>query len=449
MMKTKLSQKLVTSITVTPQLQQVLKFLQMSNSELMEEILKEFEENPVVEILEDEREMTEHDLDGKLEQVEKEYFRFKRQNFEQIDSLEGVSKEVSLVEYIISQINELRTDSRTKEILIFLAHHLNRDGFRAISDAEAAKVLNVGLEEVQKAILLFKNIDPVGIGAMNAIESLIWQLEAMGFNETALPVKLITDFKDFLQRGRLDIISKKYGYTMDQLYEALKILRKLNPRPGLQYDNDYVAPVTVDLTLRIEDTKLIVDLARANIPKIKVKKEYLKCGDKVFEKTAREHFRNVKFLHKAVTQRENSLLKIAKVIVDEQRDFFLSYGAANLKPLALKDVATKLNIHESTVSRATSNKFIETPFGVFELKYFFVNKLNDNNANASSEKVKRIILELINSENKDSPLNDADLANIINERFGIKVARRTIAKYREALKIPSASHRKFFDDIRL
>lgn len=443
-MKQKLTQKLQTTITITPQLQQILRFLQLNNQEFVDEIIRELEENPIVEELgPDERNSPlnpEH-----YDIYEKEYFKFKMQNFEPYDALQSVSRDKTLVEYALEQLVELNVDPETREILAYAIYHLSRDGFRTCSDDEISAALGYNVEKVQRALAHFKAFDPIGIGARDAIECLLWQLEALGFDSQTLPARLLTDHRDMLLRGRLDLIARKESVSLEAVHEAIKLLRKLNPRPGIQFDNDYVTTVTPDLRLEIVDSDLRVELSKTKLPSVKLRTDYLKnCPDKQFSKILKEQFRTVKNLTKAVDQRESNLVRIAKAIVEKQRDYFLSYGQSDLKPMTLKDIADELNLHESTVSRATSNKYIETPFGIFELKAFFTNRISPADNDLSAERVKRLLVQLIENEDKNNPLSDADIASLMLSRYQIKVARRTVAKYRESLKIPSANYRKFF-----
>lgn len=443
-MKQKLTQRLQTTITITPQLQQILRFLQLNNQELVDEILKELEENPVVEEVGPDNRNSPLNPD-QYETYEREYFNFKKNNFEPFDALQSISHTKTLVEHALEQLSELSVNFEEREILTYAIYHLSRDGFRTCSDDDIAQALGYELDRVQKALLLLKNLDPVGIGARNAVECLLWQLESLGFEASSLPARLLTDHRDSLQRGRLDLIAKKEGVSVDSVQEAIKLIRKLNPKPGLTFDDDYVTPAIPDLKLEIVESELRVELTRAKIPRIKIKTEYLKnCPDKQFSKLLREQIRSVKTISKAIDQRESNLLRVAKAIVEKQREYFLSFGKADLKPMTLKDIASELNLHESTVSRATTDKFIETPFGVFELKAFFTNRINSTDDDLSAERVKRLIAEIVDCEDKLNPLSDSDIAALMLSKYQIKIARRTVAKYRESLRIPSANYRKFF-----
>ncbi len=440
-MKNKLVQQLSTSVSITPQLQQILKLLQLNNLDLVDEIIRELSENPLVEFEEKTEYLPVEELEKNL-QIEKEYARFKRENFESLESIENFSQTKSLQEYLFEQISELNVSEQFKEVLRVATYYLNRNGFREISDTELASICNLPVETVKEALEYFKSFDPVGVGARDAIESLCWQLSAMGLNSDSIPVRILTEFKELLVRGRFDLISKKLGVEEEKVFEAIKIIRNLNPKPGLQFDNEFVLHVQPDLRVEIVGDSLRVELVKTKLPKIKFKKEYVdNCNDKELARIFREKIRLAQNLTKACKQRESSLLRIAQTICEEQRQFLISKGAESLKPLTLKDIATKLNLHESTVSRATNNKFIETPFGIFELKRFFVNRINEENS-ASSDKVKTLILEIVNTEDKENPYNDAEIANILNQKFKINIARRTVAKYRENLKIPSAVHRR-------
>ncbi|MCS6893590.1 MAG: RNA polymerase factor sigma-54 [Deltaproteobacteria bacterium] len=446
-MKNKLTQRLTTSITLSPQLQQVLKFLQLSNEDFVDELSRELRENPLVEIEEKNENIIPEECIQRTIIAEREYSRFKAYNFESIEILDHVAKECSLQDHLANQINELKLDPITRNIMILISYYLDRDGFRVITEQEIADFCNVSVDKVFESIEKFKLLDPIGVGAKDAVESLLWQLEALGFSVDSLPCKLLTEYRDYIQKGRLDMLVKKFNLTFDQVQEALRIIRHLNPRPGLQFDSDIVVPVKPDLKVEIVGYDVKVELVKTRLPKVKLNRTYLNnCSNKETLRIFREHYRSAQQLIKAQSQRENSLLRIAKAIVEEQKEFFLSFGSSCLKALTLKDIGAKLNLHESTVSRATTNKYIETPFGVFELKSFFVNKVNDLNNDTSSERVKRALLEVVGSEEKDNPLNDSEIANALFLKYGIRIARRTVAKYREILKIPAVGQRKFLSE---
>ena len=442
-LKNKLLIKPTVSVAITPQLQQILKFLQLNNLDFVEELKKTLEDNPLVEL--EEQEMEE---DTEIYQY---YNFYPHQSFGGSDStywnVDNFSQSKTLEESLEEQISFFRLDSKTREVLTWIVWNLDDNGFFTGSAEEICAKFNISEDEFESIRLLAKNLEPCGVGAKDFIECLLWQLEARGFARSSLPALLLTDYFDAVLKGRFELIEKKLNVSSTDIKNALKIIRSLNPKPANQYKDSIQPGLPVDLILEIRDQKFIVSLNKHYIPRIKIKSQFDQGCDPAFAKVIKNLTNAVKAIKKVKDQRESSLVRVAQQIVDEQKEFFQSQGLAPLKPLTLKQVAEKLGLHESTVSRATANKFLATPFGVFELKKFFSSKVNSDEI--SSEYLKRLVQEVILEEDKLNPLSDLEIANVIQERFGIKIARRTVAKYREALKIAPAHQRKYFHQINL
>jgi len=302
------------------------------------------------------------------------------------------------------------------------------------------------LEEVEELLRVFQKLDPPGIAARDLRECLLIQLKDQGYEDT-LTFELVRDAFDDLIAHRWSDLAKRYGLEPKAVQDAADLLAKLDPKPGLQHARSDDAYVTPDLILDKIDGEYRVFLNDTGMPRLRISKVYRDlAGDKKkFQGENREFITNklnsATWLIQAIEQRRQTMLKVMNFIVDRQRDFF-EKGVEHLKPLTLREVADVISMHESTVSRVTNQKYVQTPRGVLPLKYFFSSSLGTSTGeDASARSVKAQIQKLVSDENQQKPLTDSDLVNALQSR-GIKIARRTVAKYRDQLGILPARMRK-------
>ena len=302
------------------------------------------------------------------------------------------------------------------------------------------------LEEVEELLLIFQQLDPPGIAARDLRECLLIQLKDQGYDDT-LTFELVRDAFDDLIAHRWSDLAKRYGLEPKAVQDAADLLAKLDPKPGLQHTRSDDAYVTPDLILDKIDGEYRVFLNDTGMPRLRISKIYRElAGDKKkFQGENREFVTNklnsATWLIQAIEQRRQTMLKVMNFIVDRQRDFF-EKGVEHLKPLTLREVADVISMHESTVSRVTNQKYVQTPRGVLPLKFFFSSSLGTSTGeDASARSVKAQIQKLVSDENPQKPLTDSDLVNALQSR-GIKIARRTVAKYRDQLGILPARMRK-------
>jgi len=468
----KLSQKLI----LTPQLQQSIKLLQLPLLELSQDINQELMNNPLLE------ESIERETDGKKEsgtsmdeetfQQPSDYaeaplekiFGFTTDNyFEERESdgrdfgyfSEGAEETTSpfernrsktdLYEHLLWQLR-LATVSepvgRTAEIII---NNLNDYGYLQASLDEIAKMAEVDMETVEESLSFVQGLDPSGVGARGLQECLLLQLPPLNLEGTLVEQILREGFSE-LEGKRYKQLGAKFKVSIDEILAAVKIIEGLEPRPGRNYSSDEPVHIIPDVYVEESEGKFLITLNDEGIPRLRLSNYYRKLlankkslgpEEKQF---LEDKLRSAIWLLRSLDQRNKTIYKVTESILKFQEDFF-RIGHAYLKPLNLRVVAEDLGMHESTISRVTSNKYIQCPQGLLNFRYFFSNAVSTERGEMSSSTVKDIIKEIISKEDPGQPLNDQKIVDILNSK-GISVARRTTAKYREELKIPSHLKRK-------
>lgn len=463
------TQKLV----MTPGLCQAINVLQLTSLELSTFIEKQLEENPLLELREEEaegeRELSFGDKPGRKKEEEKqdnelnweEYFeeytpggRSNRADHQdnwlgrQENSYERfLSTTPTLCEHLLSQLNLTHCCHRDRLIGEYLIGNIDSKGYLRVSLTEAAGQLQVDSSEVARILTLIQSFEPVGVGARDLRECLLIQIKQRDI-KNELIIKLISDHLTDLAKGRLSNIAHKLSVTIQEVQEAADLLKTLDPKPGRNFTNTndtcYIVP---DVVLEKVGGEYVILVNDTDVPRIRINSAYRSAlsKDKHADASARRFVESklnaAVWLIRSIEQRRMTLYKVANCLVGLQRDF-LEHGSKYLKPLNLRTVADIVGVHESTVSRATSNKYIQTPRGVFEMKYFFSTGLNNTTGTTTSaESIKILLQEIIAAENKKYPLNDQKIVELLRQK-GIIISRRTIAKYRDELGIPSIQRRK-------
>lgn len=317
-----------------------------------------------------------------------------------------------------------------------------------ISDLKKQYDIEVTPEDVEKVIKIINKFDPVGLASRNLQECLTVQIDELDLDEWTkeLCLKLVNEFFNEFKSKHYEKISKQLKLSLEKVNELFNIIHKLNPIPGntdSALDREYIYP---DFVVTKIGDELVVELTDEYIPSIKISRRYVKMlKTKGTPKQTKEFLKNkldaAKWFMNSIVSRRETMMKVMKAIVDRQREFFLTNGE-NLKPIYEKDIASDINMDISTVSRTVRNKYVQTDFGTFELKYFFSNPIQmDSGEDVSSKIVKEKIRDFIDKEDKSKPLSDDKLTQLMNEN-GFPIARRTVAKYREAMKIPKATLRR-------
>ncbi len=477
-MKMNVSMKLGTRLVMTPKLQQALKLLQVPTLELEQILKQEMMANPLLEEIdvgdeEEEQEAAREDETSEdefepaqgIEDAEEsftenidfdEYFDdgFKGIGWEpeqaEIDErFERVAiAPESGMEKLLMQLKLSVDDALELEIGEYLVGSLTNDGFLSIELSEVARVFETDIERVQRVLDVIQSFDPPGIGARNLQEALLLQLRAHG-REGSLAAEVVRDHFGSLKNRKFADIAKEMHISPKEVQEIAAEIGHLDPRPGLSTFGDDARYVTPDLIVEKVEGEYVVYLNDTNIPRLRISRAYRdelsrgRNGDLDTRKFIHDKLASAKWLIQTIEQRRRTIVKVMQCIVDEQRDFF-DKGQVALKPLTLQQVATRIGMHESTVSRVTTNKYVQTPRGVFELKYFFSSSLDtDDGDSMSSKAAKTRIREIIDKEEKGKPLSDQKIVDILKVE-GLNIARRTVAKYREQLGILPARMRKTY-----
>ena len=466
----KLSQQLV----MTPQLQQAIKLLQLSRVELLETVQQELVENPFLEEtvedvqtpIEEKRPTHEDDADAYSKEAARnadwedylgDFSSTSRQSSSRESeqaSEEGLSMEArySAKPTLEGHLNwQLRLSSRLtekqKEIGEAIIGNLSSAGYLHASHEDIANLASASVDEVEVVLKVIQRFDPVGIAAHTAQECLMVQLEVLNYDRDPILVSLVTEHLEDLEAKRYKPILRKFKLSPEDLKEYLDIIQSLDPLPGASFGGGEPTYVSPDVFVYRMDDEFIIALNDDGLPQLHLSSFYedsLQAAKDSDKEYFQDKMRSAAWLIKSLYQRQRTLYKVMESIVRFQKDFFLN-GVSGLKPLILKDIADDISMHESTVSRITSNKYAATPYGIFELKFFFNSALSlDDGSEVGSESVKALIKKYIAAEDPKEPLSDERIGELLKEDLKVNIARRTVAKYRTALEIPSSSKRRAF-----
>ncbi|WP_272699705.1 RNA polymerase factor sigma-54 [Desulfovibrio sp. Fe33] len=457
----KLSQQLV----MTPQLQQAIKLLQLSRLELLETVQQELLENPFLDETETETEvpdktevLTESQAEEELvrnadwENYLGEFSSTSKQALSRDLEMpeEGVSFEARLASKpsLEGHLNwQMRLSSFTESELAIgdvILGNLDSNGYLQASMEEIAAMVQASEEEIESVLTRIQHLDPVGVGARTPQECLLVQMEVLGYDDPIL-VSLVQDHLEDLEKNRYKPLARKFKISMEELKDYLDLLQTLDPMPGASFSSTEPHYVSPDVFVYKYGDDFVIILNEDGMPRLQMNTFYMDSMKGAADKEKeyfQEKMRSAAWLMKSLYQRQRTLYKVVESIVGFQRAFF-EEGVTKLKPLILKEVAEDIEMHESTVSRITTSKYVSTPHGIFELKFFFNSALDLNDGSqVGSESVKALIKQMISEEDTKKPLSDERIGEILQEKLEVNIARRTVAKYRSAMGIPSSSKRK-------
>jgi RNA polymerase sigma-54 factor len=490
-MKAGLSQntQLKQELKINPRLYQAMDLLYMPLLDLQQHLKQELLNNPFLDMVEPEEdeeeaegeEATEAEVVQEEQQEEKtsndeidweeillDGFDAggRREEHEEREYYEPVTVDSrNLADHLIDQITLLDLTPRQQFLADEFIGNINEDGYLACPPEQVLKSVNEEVEraaeelerdiedlpfytmsEVEAMLAIIQNLDPPGVGARDLRECLMLQLKEAGL-EQSVPFRLVRDCFEELINHRWSEISKRFGISPSDVQKAADEIKKLDPKPGLMYSDasdNYIIP---DLIVDKIDQRYHVFLNDANLPRLKLSRAYQEIArdKKKFEGESKEFIssklNSANWMIQAIEQRRQTMLKVMNYIVDRQREFF-EKGVQHLKPLTLREVAEVINMHESTVSRVTNEKFVQTPRGVLPLKFFFSSGLSTTQGeDVSARGIKAQIEKLVSDEDPKHPLTDQAIVNILKES-GVQIARRTVAKYRDQLGVLSARMRK-------
>src|SRR5262252_4659391 len=469
----KLHTKLVQKLILTPSLQQAIKLLPMSTLELADLLNQEMVENPLLEEVETEELQPAEQQQTEKPEAEKpaektdswddadyEYFfgdylddGYRSRTPSEVKELPPIentlSTAASLADHLEWQLSLQTDDERLKRIGHAIVGNLDDDGYLVASVEEIAAMGEWPVADVERALQHVQTFDPIGVAARDLQECLWLQIRHLGLEGTPTE-KIVTEHLRLLQNHQVPEIARRMGLQIEDLKEHIEIIRNLDPKPGSRYNpqqSQYVIPDVY--VVKVED-QYVAMLNEEGLPQLRISPTYRRLLDKNVAGTpennetrayVKDKFRSALWLIKSVDQRQKTIQKVANSIINFQREF-LDHGIEYLRPLVLRDVANDIGMHESTVSRVVNNKYMHTPQGVFELKYFFHSGISSSYGDSvSSVTIKQRIRKIIENEDPRKPLSDSKIVSIL-QKEGLMLARRTIAKYREELKIPTSNQRK-------
>jgi len=461
--------------TVTPRLQHAVRLLQLSSLDFAQEVQDAMGRNPFLEVEDsphdvarvdsaaggDDADPRGIDLDAGSPMADAPYERdswqqtsssVRQQNHEgDIGALDLIPADVGLRQHLRSQINVLPLDERDHALACAIVESLDDDGYLRISldELSQASGMSPPVEDVELQIALrrVQSFDPAGVGARNVSECLLLQMDAIDCpKERALASAIVVEQLDRLAQHDVNGLARLLKRTPLEIEAACERIRHLNPRPGWNVEPTATQYITPDVIVRKIRGRWTATLNRAVVPRVKLNQEYaalFKEHRDAQHGELAQHLQEARWTVKNVQQRFSTILTVADAILKRQHHF-LEFGPMAMKPLGLREIAEELGLHESTVSRVTNNKFMATPVGVFELKYFFSREMATASGGAcSATAIRGVIKGMIEAENANDPLSDAHIARLL-ARQGLQVARRTVTKYRQLLKVASVERRRRF-----
>lgn len=439
-------------LSMTPELIQAIQILQFNNQELVDYVQNELLENPVLEA-EKEYDTQEVDIREKIREADYEEESFKQWEYspDEDDDYtyeQYVSEEDTLTDYLFMQLQFSNLKGKHAAIGKYIIEAVDDNGYLTASVEEIAQAVDAEIEDVEDTLNFIQTFDPAGIAARNLRECLIIQLASKGLLTDEIEY-IIENMLEDLADNKIAHIAKTLNMKNQEVQQIADLIKTLEPKPGRLFSSGettrYVIP---DIFVEKINDEFVVTNNDTSVPKLMVSSYYNKLSaeadkDEELNKYLNDRFNAAVWLIKSIEQRKQTIYNVASAVVKYQQDFF-DKGEKYLKTLILKQIAEEVGVHESTVSRSINGKYMQSPRGVFELKYFFSSGVSGGDgAGVSSNSVKSIIKEIINGEDPRKPYSDQDMVEILKEK-GIDISRRTVAKYREGMNILSSSKRRRF-----
>jgi RNA polymerase sigma-54 factor len=474
--------KLVQQLVITPQLQQAIRLLQLTRLELVDLISQEMKENPLLEEVEEGRELAESETPLAEQEesetpVEAEHTpevkgngegsdEFDWENYlensnltpfqkispsapdgEEKPSFENfLTKRTTLVDHLQWQLQLSHFTEEEHEAGTWIIGNLDEDGYLKISLEDICSETNLPLGGVERVLRKIQQFDPIGVAARDLKECLLIQLEQMSPRDS-LAEKIVSEHLSLLKNRNYPVIAKRLGVSLDRVNRAAHLISKLDPKPGKAFGGEVIQEIIPDVYVYKVEGDYVISLNDDGVPRLKVNSFYrdILSGGRLTPEADRkyiqERLRSALWLIRSIHQRQRTIYKVTKSIVKFQREF-LDKGIQFLKPLVLRDVAEDIQMHESTISRVTHNKYVHTPQGIYELKFFFNAGITSTQGETmASESVKNLVREIIAQEDPRKPYSDEKLVQIL-QGMNIHIARRTVSKYREMMKILSSNERR-------
>ena len=460
-------------LVMTPQLQMSIKLLQFSRMELMTMIKREMELNPALEEMYDEEpgekieEAEELSPDREVVIEEKinddidwtAYFdeynstgTFETEKKESFDTEANMRSSESLTEHLLWQLTMAFSSDDDRAVGNYIIGNLNPAGYLESTLPEIAEATGQNLEKVEAILSEMQTFDPLGVCARDVVECLLIQAEQFDFQGAAVKkkflIQIIKEHLDNLKNRNSKAIQKKLGAKPEDVIAALDIIKQFDPKPGLNFLDENPQYIIPDIFVYKLEGQFVIALNDEGLPKLRINRFYKaamldkkKAGGDEAQKYIKDHLNSAAWLIRSIHQRQKTIYKVMESILKFQADFF-EHGREQLKALVLNDVAADIDMHQSTVSRVTTNKYVHTPRGLFELKFFFDNSIKSSDSeDLSSASVQEKIARMIKEEDKNKPITDLEISDFLKKE-NISLARRTVAKYRDMLKILPSSKRR-------
>lgn len=443
------SQKLI----MTPELRQAIQLLQYNSLELNDYLSGELEENPMLEMEKPVLDVESVEIDNKDGDIDwKEYIEkyddisYKSEidkNTKEYNIESFISYTPTLKEHLLSQLTMITIDDKDKKVAEYIINNIDDNGYLIASIEEIAAMMKTSPEKAEEVLGIVQHFEPLGVGARDLKECLLIQVREM--NNPMLE-NIIANYLEDIAGHRILKIAKENDLDISFAQDLCDIVKSLEPKPGRTFksSSDDVRYIIPDATIELVDGEYIIMVNDFTGPRLNINNFYRNMlkdgGDLKATEFLQEKFNSAMWIIKSIEQRRQTIYNVVEAILRFQSEFFKS-GEKSLVPLTLKDVAEHIGVHESTVSRATNGKYVQTPRGLYELKFFFSTGLNCFEGDISSTSVKAMIKDIVEGENSKKPLSDQKIAEILGQK-GTSISRRTVAKYRDELNIPSSSMRK-------
>jgi RNA polymerase sigma-54 factor len=440
-LKAGLWQQQTLKLVMTQELTQAIALLQYSTQELTSFLENKALENPLLQV--------ENNNIKPINPLIDRNRRGRKQTRTENEWIEQIAaKSTTLEEHLISQLKINSFSDEQLKVIRHLIENLDANGYLVCHSDEISARLGVSIEIVEDCIIVIQTLEPAGIGARNLQECILIQVERENLAND-LAITILTDYFIPFAEKKWKPIAKELQVTLKELQEVFDRIQRLNPRPGALFSQEETSYITPDVIVEQSEEGLIVRICDDFLPKLQFNDQYYRkfsaSKDQQTGRFVQEKLQDYQWIMKSIEQRKETLTRVVSKIVDKQPEFFYK-GPQYLAPMTMKEIAVELDIHESTVSRAVKEKYVQTPIGTFALKTFFTSTIQSTaNENTSSSQVKNRIAGLIENEDKQSPLSDQEIVEVLKTGEGIVISRRTVAKYRDQLGIPSSSKRKRFD----
>ncbi|TGL57399.1 RNA polymerase sigma-54 factor [Leptospira ognonensis] len=460
-----LSQRQTQKLVMTHDLRQSIELLSLSTLELSDKIQNELLENPMLDEvgLDEKQKMPELFSFEEVKRIEKlNHEKSTDVNWQESYSLEGpksynqeasdrnqkyiesTTRGISLEEHLLSQLRLIRISAKEYEIGEVLVSMIDDQGFIKQDLNELSIEMKCAKAKILKVLKIIQELDPIGIGAKDIQETLLVQAHIL-YPENVVLHKLIREFLSDLEKVEYKKIARNLGVAEEDVSQLARLIKKLEPYPATLHQGKKVDYVVPDVVVKQIGSEFNIFINDEWLPKLSIQEEYKELLHTKLPASEKEYFQtkfsSAQWLIRSIQQRRQTLQRVVSSIIDFQVDFFRG-GITNIRPLTLKEIAEKLNLHESTISRITTNKYIQTTWGIFELKWFFSSGVKSTEGGKeSSKKIHEIIRNLVKEEDELNPLSDQDIVDLM-EKKGIEIARRTVAKYRKVLRILPSNQRK-------